>query len=268
MNHGLFVPAFDTLADPALLAHLAAQAEAAGWDGMFLWDHLLYADPVVEILDPWICLAAMAVATERIRLGPMVTPLSRRRPAVVARQAVTLDLLAQGRLILGFGLGDDGRTREMSRLGEEADPMVRAGQLDEGLEVLEALLSGVTVDHHGPHYVADGVSFRPPAPRSGKIPIWIGARWPNRAPLRRAARHDGVFAIQVGTPEALVRLRQVVTDAGARRDGFDVVVQGAPEDDPAPWEEAGATWWLTQLGPYHLELSEVGAVIQAGPRRG
>jgi hypothetical protein len=157
MNHGLFVPAFDALAAPALLAHLAAQAEAAGWYGMFLWDHLLHPDPVVEILDPWICLAAMAVATER---------------------------------------------------------------------------------------------------------------WPNRAPLRRAASHDGVFAIQVGTPEALVRLRQVVTDAGARRDGFDVVVQGAPEDDPAPWEEAGATWWLTQLGPYHLELSEVGAVIQAGPRRG
>jgi alkanesulfonate monooxygenase SsuD/methylene tetrahydromethanopterin reductase-like flavin-dependent oxidoreductase (luciferase family) len=269
VRHGLFVPPFDALADPALLATLAAEAEEAGWDGMFLWDHLLYRQPVRSIVDPWISLAAMAAATERLVLGPMVTPLARRRPQIVARQAVTLDRLCEGRLVLGFGLGDDGEVGELARFGEEKDPATRAAALDEGLDVLVALLAGGQVDHtDGVHHYVDGVTFAPGPWRPTGIPIWIGARWPNRAPIRRAARYDGVFAISLDGPDDVVALRDRVAAAGAELSTFDVVAQGRPGDDPGPWAAAGATWWLTQVGPYGLDAPAVRAVIAAGPGRG
>lgn len=264
---GLFLPPFDALADPVLLAELAAEAEQAGWDGVFLWDHLLYSEPVREIADPWICCAAIAVATSRIRFGPMVTPLTRRRPQVLARQAATLDRLSGGRLVLGFGLGDDGRVGELSRFGEEADARVRAARLDEGLGLLRGLLSGADVDHDGDHFAARGVRFLPRPARPEGIPFWIGGRWPNAAPLRRAARHEGVFVISVPEPAGL---GQVLEGVGAARpaglDGFDVVVELPADADPGPWAAAGATWVLTRLGPYDLDPQEVRRVVRAGPR--
>ena len=194
-RRGLFLPPFDVLADPRLVAELAVEAEDAGWDGVFVWDHLLYSAPVTAISDPWICCAAIAAATSRIEFGPMVTPLTRRRPQVLARQAAALDQLSDGRLVLGFGLGDDGRVGELSRFGEEVEPKARAARLDEGLELLRRLLSGGDVDHDGTHFAARGVEFQPSATRPGGIPFWIGGRWPNAAPLRRAARYDGAFVI-------------------------------------------------------------------------
>jgi alkanesulfonate monooxygenase SsuD/methylene tetrahydromethanopterin reductase-like flavin-dependent oxidoreductase (luciferase family) len=269
MRHGLFFPAFDVLSEPRPVADLAALAESAGWDGVFLWDHMLYSPPVRQIADPWITLAAVAMSTSRIQIGVMVTPLSRRRPAVLARQAVTLDRLSAGRLTLGFGLGDDGgRTRELSRLGEEADPRLRAGMLDEGLSVLTRLLSGDLVTHTGRHFVADGVRFLPTPVRPEGVPIWIAACWPNRAPMRRAASYDGVFVIQLSEPGDVQQIRDVIAERRDSLDGFDLVVQGTPEDDPAPWAAAGATWFLTQLGPYDMDLDAVRAVIEAGPRSG
>ena len=155
LRRGLFLPPFDDLASPRVMADLGQAAEQAGWDGIFVWDHLLYSEPVRAIADPWIVLAAIASRTTRIALGPMVTPLPRRRPAVVARQAVALDELSQGRLILGFGLGDDGGVGELSRFGEQTDAVDRGAALTEGLEVLTGLLSGAPVHHRGEHYVAD-----------------------------------------------------------------------------------------------------------------
>ena len=111
VRSGLFLPLFDELADPAVVARLSAEAEEAGWHGVFVWDNLRFQEPVVDVADPWITLAAMATATERIRLGPMVTPLARRRPVKVARETATLDRLSGGRLTLGVGLGSD-RLRE------------------------------------------------------------------------------------------------------------------------------------------------------------
>ncbi len=116
MRQGLFFPAFDGVADPHRLVELAQAAERAGWDGLFLWDHLLYNGDVTKILDAYISLAAIASATTTLQLGAMVTPLIRRRPQVLARQAVTLDLLSRGRLILGLGIGDDGEVGELSQL--------------------------------------------------------------------------------------------------------------------------------------------------------
>ncbi|SEQ55276.1 LLM class flavin-dependent oxidoreductase [Microlunatus flavus] len=274
-RRGLFLPAFDPLADPRVFADVVRQAEEAGWDGVFVWDHLLYADPVTEIADPWICLAAAAMVTSTIELGIMVTPLSRRRPHVVAKQAATLDRLSGGRLVLGFGLGDDGGARdggggELSAFGEVVDPKTRAALLDEGLEVLTALLSGERVDHDGPHHRAAGVTFLPPATRPGGIPLWIGGRWPNKPPQRRAARFDGYFVIGLGGPEDVAEARTAIdaarAAAGRPDEPVELVVQVAGDTDPEAWGDAGASWVLTQVGPYRMDLDEVRAVVAAGPR--
>lgn len=267
-RRGLFLPPFDVFADPGRVADLAVEAENAGWDGVFVWDHLLYAEPVVEIADPWICCAVIAERTSRIAFGPMVTPLARRRPQVVARQAVSLDRLSGGRLILGFGLGDDG-PGELSGFGEETNAKVRAAVLDEGLEVLRGLLSGTAVHHDGPQVVARDVTFLPPPHRSTGIPFWIGGRWPNKAPMRRAARHEGLFVIAVEKPAELTGARDFVAGAramaGGSISGFDLVVQLPPGEDHRPWIEAGATWVLTQLGPYRMDLDEVREIVRKGP---
>src|SRR5215470_285056 len=109
MQFALDLPHFGPFSDPHLVAELAHEAEDVGWDGFFLWDHLTYHQDglsrSVEIADPWILLAAIALRTTRIKLGPMITPLPRRRPWKLARETVTLDHLSAGRLILGIGLG-------------------------------------------------------------------------------------------------------------------------------------------------------------------
>ena len=249
-----------------------------------MWDHLFYADPVRAAADPWVCLAAIALATSTITIGPMVTPLPRRRPQVVARQAVSLDHLCEGRLILGLGRGDDGRQRELSGFGEELDARRRGAMLTEGLELLCGLLTGERVDHRGEHYVADGVRFLPRPYRETGIPIWLASRWPNRTPVRRASRYDGLFTIELEAPENLVTLRGWVTAAradatapsqpgvraqeqdGAARDRpFELVVRGRPGDDPEPWARAGATWHITEFSPFDLDVAAVRAVIEAGP---
>lgn len=263
MRQALFFPAFDALADPRVVAEVAARAEQAGWDGVFVWDHVLY-DQVERISDCFTCLAAAAAATSRIAVGPMVTPIQRRGPALLARQAVALDQLSGGRLVLGLGLGDDAGG-ELSRLGGETEPRTRGEQLEEGLELLTGMLSGEELHHMGEHYRADGVRFLPRPPVDGHIPIWLAARWPHRRPMRRAARHDGLFVISVGEPADLTQVRRIVEEAGARP-GFELCVTGRAADDPSPWARAGATWWCCQLGPYGLDLDEVRRVVEQGPR--
>lgn len=266
MRQGVFFPAFDGVADPNRLAELAVRAESAGWDGIFLWDHLLYDGGVDKILDPYISLAAIASATSTIQLGPMVTPLIRRRPQVVARQAVTLDLLSRGRLILGFGIGDDGDVGELARFGEITNAVERGQALSEGLAVLTGLLSGSSVRHKGAHYHVDDVTFHPTAARDGGIPIWLAARWPNRAPIRRAARYGGVFVIQMEDPNDVAQLRAQLEHDGADLEHFNVVVSGFVGDDPSPWARVGVDWFLNWIGPYNLDYDEVREMIESGPR--
>jgi alkanesulfonate monooxygenase SsuD/methylene tetrahydromethanopterin reductase-like flavin-dependent oxidoreductase (luciferase family) len=266
MRQGLFFPPFDGVADPHRLVALAQAAEAAGWDGIFLWDHLLYDGGVTKILDPYISLAAIASATTTIQIGAMVTPLIRRRPQVLARQAVTLDLLSRGRLILGFGIGDDGEVGELSKFGEMTGARERGLALSEGLGVLSGLLSGQPVQHVGAHYRADGVTFQPTAAREGGIPIWLAARWPNPVPIRRAAHYGGVFVIQMKEPADVAVLRQRLIVEGADLEHFDVVISGAIGDDPSPWAEASVDWFLSWIGPYNLDFDEVHEMIVEGPR--
>jgi len=267
VRQGLFFPPFDGVADPHRLVELAQAAEAAGWDGIFLWDHLLYSGNVTKILDSYISLAAIASATTTIQLGAMVTPLVRRRPQIVARQAVTLDLLSNGRLILGFGIGDDGDVGEFSKFGEITDARERGRMLSEGLVVLSGLLSGEPVNHHGEHYVANDVTFQPTSSsRPGGIPIWLAARWPNPAPIRRAANYGGVIIIQMTDPDDVAVLRERLKGDGADLEGFDVVVTGFIGDDPSPWAKAGVDWFLNWIGPYDMDFDEVREMIVEGPR--
>jgi alkanesulfonate monooxygenase SsuD/methylene tetrahydromethanopterin reductase-like flavin-dependent oxidoreductase (luciferase family) len=258
-RRGLFVAPFDVLADPRLVGDLAAAAEAAGWEGFFLWDHLQYGDRVTAIADAWTCCAAVALRTERLLFGPMVTPLARRRPQVVARQAASLAVLSGGRFVLGLGLGDDG-LGEFSDFRDEPDPRVRGRMLDEGLEVLTALLSGEAVDHDEVHYAARAVRFRP-APA---VPIWLAGRFGNRAPMRRATRHDGFFVIGLDRPDDLDEVTVGLSDHSPQP-GFEVVIDLRPEQDPVLWLDRGASWVLTRVGPFDLDLAEVERIIQAGP---
>ena len=155
MRYAVNVPNFEDYGDARTVAGLAADAEAAGWDGFFVWDHLAFVKAWrLRIADPWVLLTAVALATERLRLGPMVTPLPRRRPWKLARETVTLDRLSGGRLVLGVGLGEPPED-EYGSFGEPTDPVVRAAMLDEGLEVLTRLWSGETVSFQGRHYRAD-----------------------------------------------------------------------------------------------------------------
>jgi alkanesulfonate monooxygenase SsuD/methylene tetrahydromethanopterin reductase-like flavin-dependent oxidoreductase (luciferase family) len=262
VRRGLTVPIFDELADPRVLAELAAAAEGAGWDGFFVWDHVRYRPPVVAATDAWIALAAIAGATSRIELGPMVTPLARRRPWIVARQAVALDVLSGGRFVLGLGLGLDASGEELSRFGEELDDRRRAAMLDEGLVILTGLLRGEPVQHGGEHYVVDAPPFLPGPVRPGGIPIWLGARWPNRRPIERALRHDGVFLIDTSDPADLT---EIVARSATLGRPFDVVVEGDPGTDVLGWVDAGATWWLATFDPFTTTPAVVRAAIDAGP---
>jgi alkanesulfonate monooxygenase SsuD/methylene tetrahydromethanopterin reductase-like flavin-dependent oxidoreductase (luciferase family) len=214
MRSGLFVPLFDELADPAVVARLCAEAEEAGWHGVFVWDNLRFREPVADVADPWITLAAMATATERIRLGPMVTPLARRRPVKVARETATLDLLSGGRLTLGVGLGSDRFASEYSITGEELDDRRRASMLDESLEILAAAWSGEPVHHRGEHYTVDGMRFLPRPVQRPAVPVWVAGYYGKPRPVRRAARHQGFFPLELDHPD---QLAEIVADLTALR---------------------------------------------------
>lgn len=265
MKFGLNLPTFDALADPSVLAALATEAEHSGWDGLFLWDHIYYRPPVSAATDVWIALAAVAVATTSIKLGPMVTPLARRRPQVVARQVVALDLLSGGRLVLGVGLGLDDSGGEFSRFGEEVVPRRRAARYDEALSLVEALTSGRAVDHCGEFFTAKDVQFLP-TPVHGRVPVWVGARWPNRRPVERAVKRDGLFVIDI-QPSELPELRALINERrAAGSESFDIVVQSPDPKDAARWEAAGATWWLASFDPFAVTPSVVRDVIRRHPR--
>jgi alkanesulfonate monooxygenase SsuD/methylene tetrahydromethanopterin reductase-like flavin-dependent oxidoreductase (luciferase family) len=247
-RRGIYVAPFEELSEPALVAELAARAEARGWDGFFVWDHIVYREPVRALADPWVTLAAVAVATRRLVLGPLVTPLARRRPHQLARETVTLDRLSRGRLVLGVGLGSD-RTGEFDpdRFGEEGDARARARLLDERLGRLLAYWEG---------------EFEPTPVQRPRIPVWVAVRWPHRRPLRRAGRFDGMFPIDLPGTEALAEYAGELRALRGSRGRFDFVVEIPPGTDPAPWIAAGATWCLTGFDEQPT-LSEVQRAIDS-----
>ena len=223
--------------------------------------------------DAWISLAGVACATNSVRIGAMITPLVRRRPQIIARQAVTLDQLSSGRLVLGFGLGVDS-TGELSRFGEIVDPVRRGDLLDEGGELLVGLLSGQQVEHCGPYFTADGVQFLPRSVQEPRIPVWFaavgragrtdGRAGPAARPVRRAARYDGLFLIEAGPKELERTVAIVSAERQGTLEGFDIAVL---TEERLPLDEAealGATWAMLTVGP-DMPLAEVRARIDAGP---
>jgi alkanesulfonate monooxygenase SsuD/methylene tetrahydromethanopterin reductase-like flavin-dependent oxidoreductase (luciferase family) len=266
MKSALWLPLFDELADPLTVVRVAAEAEEAGWHGVFVWDHLRWRAPVRQAGDPWIAMAAIATATEQVRLGPMVMPLPRRRPAKVARESVTLDLLSRGRLTLGVGIGSDRFAHELSKTGEQLDDRARGRMLDEALAILTTAWSGEPVHHHGDHYTVDDIEFLPrPIQRPG-IPVWIAGFLGNVKPIRRAARYDGFFPVNLEHPDQLAEAVAAVTEL--RHDPampFDFVASVPVGVDPAPYAEAGATWWLPEPAPEAVTLDQVKGLLRDGP---
>lgn len=261
MKFGMNVPPFGDFANPMALAELAKQAEDAGWDGFFIWDHVMFDPTFHPIADPWVALTAVALQTSRIRLGTMITPLARRRPWKVARETVALDLVSNGRFILGVGLGDPVEW-DYGFFGEETDAKLRAAKLDESLEIITGLWSGEPFGYHGKHYQMEEVCFLPCPVQQPRIPIWVGGWWPNKPPMRRAARWDGAIPIRrEGVPAEEWREIKDYIRAHCQDDApFDFVHNGAsPSDDPAearrmvePYVEAGVTWWIEGIDPWRF----------------
>ena len=260
LRSAVWVPLFDALSDPLAVARLAARAEEAGWHGFFVWDHVNWRAPITSVADPWVTLAAIATATESLTIGPMVTPLARRRPIKVARETATLDRLSGGRLVLGAGLGDDRFGNEFSKTGDELDGRVRGEMLDEALTILPAAWRGQPVRHRGRHYTVDDITFLP-RPVQPTIPIWIAGFPGNVVPLRRAARFHGYFPVNLHSPEQVthaVDVLNVLRENPAPTESFDVVVSCAPDADIAAYANAGATWWLTDFEPETLRSTAFG----------
>ena len=278
MRFAAGVPNVLEYGDPELLVDLARRAEAAGWDGFFVWDHLVYQEPGDPVADPWTVVSAIAGCTSRIRLGVLVLALARRRPWKVARETATLDVLSGGRLVVGVGLGSLG-PQEFEAFGEDPDARVRADRLDEGLEILAGLWSGEPFGYEGRYYRMRETVFRP-TPLQRPLPVWVAARWPNRRPFRRAARWDGVFATHddVGWTGTMTtdQLREIVEYTRAHRTDpgrpFDVVMEGITPpagaqaaDVVAPYGEVGLTWWVEKLGWFRGSVAEMRERVDAGP---
>ncbi|MAS33732.1 MAG: LLM class flavin-dependent oxidoreductase [Anaerolineaceae bacterium] len=271
MNYGLTMPPIGPFSDPKVLSDLAVDAENAGWDGFFIWDHNIYFSPheprvpMHPLVDPWIGLAAVAVKTSRIKLGPMVTSLARRRPWKVARETASLDLLSGGRLIMGIGLGSPADL-DFGTFGEETDDKARARKMDEGLAILDGLWTGEPFSFNGEFYNVAEVTFLPRPVQSPRIPIWIGGGWNTAPAARRAARWDGFFPLKWLQLISVDEWHGIIDHVNASRSSdvpITFIQNGyTPGDDPAraaeivaPFAEMGLHWWIENIDPWRFGLS-------------
>ncbi len=276
MRFGITIPNFGSFGDARALASLAATAETSGWDGCFVWDHIRPSDPAMPLADPWIAATAMALATERITIGPLVTPLARRRPWQVARKAVTLDHLSGGRLVLGVGLGGDWNG-DFLGFGETGSNKQRGAMLDEALEIITGLWTGAPFSFQGEHYQVSDVPFRPVPFQQPRIPIWVAGIWPNKAPFRRAARYDGAFPIVerpafAAMPDEVRAIRAFIAEHRTSKNPIEIIVhaesRGVPNEDLAAnltdRAATGVTWWLQTVNPED-DFAEIKSLIANGP---
>lgn len=280
MRYGLSMASAGAYGDARTLGELAHLAEESGWDGIFLEDYIIHWGEDRNTYDPWIALAAMALRTERITLGITVTPLSRRRPWKLAREALTLDHLSHGRFVLGVGIGN-GSDTDFVGFGEVTATKQRAGMVDEALDVIAGLWSGESFSYQGQHYQIQDVTFLPKPVQQPRIPIWIGGGYPLPGPLERAARWDGscMYKFTGGgpwqdmTPDDIRRLRAFVDERRGAGTPFEITVGGRERGED--WEqdrahiaavaEAGATWWGEHIPPSDLDVMR--AAIARGPLR-
>lgn len=250
--------------DAATVVALAVEAEAAGWDGVFVWDHLQWSPEVrPPVHDPWVLLGAIALATERVRIGTLVTPLTRRRLQVVAKHLLTLDHLSAGRVTFAVGLGEP-QQEDFADFGDEDDPKTRGVMLDEGLLVLDQLLRGVPVDHEGDHYRVRA-ELRPGPVQQPRPPIWVAGVAPNRRPLERARRWEGVAPMTRGELMTPAGLSAYLDGVDGSADGWDVVSPWAAGHSAQEYADSGATWLVQSTRPIGDWVDEFRARVQAGP---
>lgn len=270
VRNAIGLPVVGEFGDPVALLDLAVAAEEAGWDGVYLWDHLLFHDPEWPVANPVVALSAIAARTRRVRLGILMTALPRRRVQVVAREAASLDVLSGGRLVFGAGLGS--MDSEYTAFGENPDLRVRAEALDSGLSALARLWTGE------PTALPSGetVTMRPAPVQRPRIPIWCPGRWPNRVGFRRAARWDGAMPTFVGygagrpvPPEDFARVVEFLAAQRGSLDGYDIAVEGESRDGSTvePYAAAGLTWWIEAMGWWRGGVAEAARRIAAGPPR-
>ncbi len=281
MQYGFVIPCWDI----QVVLELAVEVEAAGWDGVFLPDCIAVehsGEPPLSGYDPWVMLTALAMRTSRLRLGTMITPLSRRRPWKVARETVTLDRLSNGRLVLSVGLGalDD---RGFGGVGEATDRKTRAELLDEALDIITGLWSGERFSYQGRHYQVQGLTLLPPPVQQPRIPIWVVGAWPRKKSMQRVLRYDGLLPARMTpdggfvevTPADLEEMRAFIAEQRTATTPFEVVVEGrTPGHDRwqaveqvRQWAEAGATWWLEAMWFPPNEPEDVRERIRQGPPR-
>jgi alkanesulfonate monooxygenase SsuD/methylene tetrahydromethanopterin reductase-like flavin-dependent oxidoreductase (luciferase family) len=266
--------------DPRFLVELGRRAEAAGWDAVLLEDYVCYSnDPNAPATDVWPVLAALAVQTERITLGTSVTPMPRLRPWRLAREAVAVDHLSGGRLVLGVGIGDAGEAlvgdASFLRFGEERNIRRRGEMTDEGLAILDGLWRGEPFSFDGQHYRVEEVTFLPRPLQRPRIPIWIGGGFPLPGPTQRALRWDGSMLYKApqadpsGTGMTPADVRALRKQAGDRP--FEIMVGGRPRGSDLAAEhdhvsallEAGADWWMEWIPPG--TRSEMVEAVERGP---
>jgi alkanesulfonate monooxygenase SsuD/methylene tetrahydromethanopterin reductase-like flavin-dependent oxidoreductase (luciferase family) len=259
VRYGFYSPNFGGTGDPRLLVELGVRAEAAGWDGFFLWDHL--AVQPAPLVDPWVALAAVAACTERIVLGPLIVPLARRRPQKAALEAVSLARLAAGRVVLGVGLG---APDDYTRFGEDADWRLRAAKLDEGLALVRRLAAAENVGEPElpVRYLDEPVEF----------PVWASGVWPRRLPVHGVEHADGVFPTVRGEdgrfrPPSPDTVRELLAGLPERARG-DCAIWGWDDRGAVPIEEyeaAGVTWWMVET--FGLDAERLIALADSGPGR-
>jgi len=290
VRYSINIPNFGDFADVDKIITLARAAEECGWDALFLWDHVVHDKARrrgVPFADPWVALTAVALSTERLRLGPLLTPVARRRPEQLAREVATLDRLSGGRVIFAAGLGAPIED-EFGSFGDHADAKQIAGRLDEGLELINRYWSGERVDHDGRYYQVRDVELLPTPVQRPRPPVWIGGYWPTRAPMRRAARWDGAVPLfhsaQHGVAPDPAEVADLVAFIAGRRHGqaesmtgFEIVVGGTTPGDPAqaqtiigPLAEAGATWWderMPQTDEDFMHFEPILRRVEQGPPR-
>jgi len=282
MRYAVNLPVVGEYSDPKVLVELAKDAEAAGWDAVFVWEGLVFdlawKPPVT---DPWIVLGAIAAQTERVKIGTMIAQLARRRPWKVAREVATLDQLSGGRMILGVGLGFSGDA-EFAQFGEEGDARMRADKLDETLDIINGLLSGEPFSYQGKHYTIKETTFTP-RPVQERVPIWVAGYWPNKRPFRRAARWDGAapaemdirpdgFSILPSTPASMKLVKEYIDQHRTSDGPYDMIVSRALPDDQGEaaamvqeFEAAGVNWLMRDMLPWEVSLSQAYTLVRGGP---
>jgi len=275
MKFGIYAPNFgNTFGNPKHVTELAHLAEEAGWDGFFLWDHIIYTEEgYPNVVDPFIALTGVALNTEKIHLGTTVTPVTRRRPWKLARETVTLDIVSDGRLILGVGLGG---STELGLMNEETNPRALAKMAEEHLEILDGLWSGEEFSYHGEYYSIEEVKFLPKPVQRPRIKIWGAGTWPKKGPFRRAAKLDGVVPLSVDyrqplTPEDYRNMIAYMRKHGLREPydvveiSFDASKSSEKKRKVQDFQDVGVNWWLELVSDWNGDYEKIKDIITQGP---